>query len=179
MHARQPLPRLWLMTDERLGPGLLDIVSRLPAGSGVVFRHYSLPLPDRRRLFDKVRAIARRRRIPVLLGGSPALAMAWRADGSHGATKGKVGPAHLLRSAAVHDLRELHRAARYGANFIFVSPVFATRSHPGAPTLGVSGFRRLARRSSVPVIALGGVNAKVMRRVGPLAYGWAGIDAFA
>ena len=43
------------MTDERLGDGLLDAVARLPEGTGVVFRHYSLAESARRALFDRVR----------------------------------------------------------------------------------------------------------------------------
>src|SRR5439155_26981070 len=42
MHARHPLPRLWLMTDERQGDGLWAALERMPRGAGVVFRHYSL-----------------------------------------------------------------------------------------------------------------------------------------
>ena len=51
------------------------------------------------------------------------------------------------------------------ADGIFLSPVFATASHPGADTLGVAGFHALARDSSVPVIALGGMNAARAREL--------------
>jgi len=50
----------------------------------------------------------------------------------------------------------LVRRAR--AAFVFVSPVFATRSHPNAAPLGLARFAWLARRTSLPVIALGGMN---------------------
>ena len=61
MPSRQPVPRLWLMTDERLGDGLHDAVARLPAGAGIVFRHYSLPEEGRRALFEQVQQAARRK----------------------------------------------------------------------------------------------------------------------
>ncbi len=43
MRARHPstLPRLWLMTDERLGEGLWAALAALPHGSGVIFRDYA------------------------------------------------------------------------------------------------------------------------------------------
>ena len=44
--------------------------------------------------------------------------------------------------------------------------MFATASHPGADTLGAAGFHALARDSSVPVIALGGMNAARARELG-------------
>src|SRR3546814_3022387 len=43
MHRRQPLPHLWMMTDERQGETLWRALYRLPRGAGVVFRHHSLP----------------------------------------------------------------------------------------------------------------------------------------
>jgi thiamine-phosphate pyrophosphorylase len=171
MQRRQPLPRLWLMTDERLGDGLWDALERLPRGAGIVFRHYSLPGAARRRLFARVHQIARRRKLVLIAAGAPLPG----ADGVHGAA-GRGG----LRSASAHDLRELKAAERQGAHLVFLSPVFPTRSHPGARTLGRVRFGLLARQARIPVIALGGMDA---RRGASLtasgAYGWAGIDAWA
>ena len=171
MRARQPLPRLWLMTDERQGDGLLDAVARLPEGAGIVFRHYSLAEVARRDLFERVRAAAPG---PVLLAGPAAQAVAWGADGSHGRGRGEG-----LRSAPVHDHAQIRAAERDGAALLFLSPVYPTASHPGARTLGLAHFAWLARRTTLPVIALGGMNAARGRRLASFgAYGWAGIDAF-
>ena len=171
MLARQPLPRLWLITDERLP--LPAALGRLPAGAGIVFRHYSLAEPERRALFEQVRAHARQRRHVLLLAGPAEQAEAWGADGSYGRGRG-----YGLHGAPAHDLAEIRAAERIGADLLFLSPVFATRSHPDAQTLGPAKFNRLARRTDLPVIALGGMNAMRARRVRE-AYGWAGIDAFA
>lgn len=173
MQRRQPLPRLWLMTDERQGDRLFEALERLPRGAGVIFRHYSLDPRARRALFDRVRRAARRRRLMLLLAGSERLARAWRADGSHGR-----GPAvTMVRSAPAHDLRELRAAERAGAALLFISPVFATRSHPGAQALGRAGFARLARQTRLPVVALGGMDEKRSRGLTG-AYGWAAVDAW-
>jgi thiamine-phosphate pyrophosphorylase len=177
MHRRQPLPRLWMMTDERQGEALWAALARLPKGAGVVFRHHGLPLGERRALFAKIRRIARRRRLVLLLAGSPALAAAWGADGSHG--RGPAGPRHRLRSAPAHSLAEVRSSERAGADLLFVSPVFATRSHPGARALGVLRFGRLLREARLPVLALGGMSRSGARRLGPTRlYGWAAIDAW-
>jgi thiamine-phosphate pyrophosphorylase len=160
------------MTDERLGDGLLDAAGRLPRGGGIVFRHYSLAEPERRALFDQVRAVADRRGLLLLLAGAAGQAEAWGADGSHGR-----GPGGSLRSAPAHDLAEIRAAERDGADLLFLSPVFATRSHPGARALGTARFDYLARRTDLPVIALGGMNALRARRLRE-AWGWAGIDAW-
>lgn len=172
MRPRQPLPRLWLMTDERQGDRLWAALQRLPAGSGVVFRHYSLPGPERARLFKAVRTIARRRGLLLLLAGSPRLATAWRADGVHGRVPGPTD----FRTASAHDPAEIRAAERIGAQAVFVSPAFATRSHPGARPLGPVRFHLLARQSRIPVIALGGMDRSRSRRL--QAERWAAIDAW-
>jgi len=77
----------------------------------------------------------------------------------------------------VHSLREIGRANRQRADAVLFSPVFATRSHPGAKTLGVVRFRLLARWSRVPVIALGGMDQAAARRL--KVKRWAAIDGLA
>src|SRR5436190_13198529 len=74
MRPRHPLPRLWLMTDERQGDRLADAVERLPEDGGIVFRHYGLIEVARRNLFDAVRAAH-----PglLLLAGPATLAESW------------------------------------------------------------------------------------------------------
>jgi thiamine-phosphate pyrophosphorylase len=166
MPRRQPLPRLWLMTDERQGEKLWTALERLPKGAGVVFRHYGLPPRERRRLFEKLRKVARRRRLLLLVAGGGL-----RGDGVHG----RRGPGFW--SASAHNLNELKSAERLGAGLIFVSPAFATRSHPEARPLGPVRFALLAVQARVPVVALGGVNRSNARRL-PHIYGWAGIDAW-
>ena len=169
MQRRQPLPRLWLMTDERQGERLWDALELLPRGAGIVFRHYGLPATERRRLFARVRAIARKKRL-VLLAAGAALP---GADGVHG------GRGSGLRSAPAHNLAALKAAERAGAHLVFLSPVFPTRSHPGARVLGRVRFGLIARHARIPVIALGGVDARNGRSLAALgAYGWAGIDAW-
>ncbi len=66
-------------------------------------------------------------------------------------------PAHCAVSVSCHHAEELHQAARLGADFATLSPVFPTSSHPQAPALGVDGFHQLRAASPLPVIALGGI----------------------
>jgi thiamine-phosphate pyrophosphorylase len=166
MSRRQPLPRLWLMTDERQGQDLWTALERLPKGAGVVFRHYGLAPRERRQLFEQLRKVARRRRFLLLVGRGGL-----RGDGVHG----RSGPG--LWSASAHNLAELKTAERLGASFVFLSPIFPTRSHPGARTLGRVRFAMIARQARIPVIALGGIEMRRARRL-PHIYGWAGIDAW-
>ena len=180
MRSRKaPMPKLWLMTDER-GGDPVTIARGLPKGSGIVFRHHATPAPERRALFRLVRRIARARRHVLLLAATPAQARAWGADGAHhrSALVSAKGSGDL-RSVAVHNRRELVIARRIGADLVFVSPVFPTRSHVGVKGLGVVRFGLLVAKYCRPVIALGGLNVCSFKKLrGMSVYGWAAIDAF-
>jgi thiamine-phosphate pyrophosphorylase len=163
----KPLPQIWLLSDARNDAALERALQRLPRGSGFVFRHYHLPDAERRARFAALARIARARGIAVVLAGSAAQARRWGADGSYGTHRDAT-------LATAHSLRELRRARR--AAGVLLSPVFPTRSHPGGKVLGPLRFRLLAAHSPVPVVALGGMNARTARRL--RWPGWAGIDAF-
>ncbi len=172
--SRRKVSGAWLMTDERVSEAdLLRAIARLPRGSGVIFRHYSLPDEARRALFRLVARAARRRHGIVLLAGNAKHARDWGADGHHGRAQGHTG----FHSAPVHNHRELIEARRSGADVMLISPLFATRSHSGARPLGAHRFAALARAAHVPVIALGGIrprHAALVRSLG--AQGYAAID---
>lgn len=173
--ARQPLPALWLLSDERNDAALDEALARLPRGSGFIYRHYHLPDAQRVARYRVLERLARARDHLVVLADSALTAREWGADGHYGAplalTPRRAG---LLAVAAVHDLREIAQANRVGADATLLSPAFASRSHPGAPALGPLRFRLLARFARMPVIALGGMDQRGADR---LAWPrWAAID---
>ena len=169
MRRRHPLPRIWLMTDSRMGDALWMALHRLPRGSGIVFRHYELPDAQRRATLRAVHRIARRRGLTLVVAGGP--------DGPDGGHNRK--PARGLYTRSAHNRRDIVAAKRDGADLVFVSPVFATRSHPGAAAQGPARFGLMIRDAGVPIIALGGMSAGRARRLAALKiHGWAGIDAF-
>jgi thiamine-phosphate pyrophosphorylase len=170
MRRADALPTIWLMTDERLGDGLWPAIMALPRGAGVIFRHYGTESAARRRLFARIRRVAERRSLVLVRAGAVRL---MGEQGVHNvAGRG-------IRSAAAHSVAEAIAARRRGADVIFISPLFATRSHPGARPLGPFRAASIARQAGVPAIALGGMNAQRFRRVKRLGFhGWAGIDAW-
>lgn len=87
---------------------------------------------------------------------------------------GLAGPV----GASAHSATEAVRAARSGAAYVTVSPVFQTRTHPDAPPVGIDAIRLAAERAGVPVLALGGLTpprARIARMVG--AHGAAAISS--
>lgn len=178
---RARVPTIWLFTDERLGGVVPDAplwraLEALPRGAGVVFRHYALDPASRAHLLARIVRLARRRGLVVVgsrIGGAP--------DGIHRPAHAPRTPARRARlvTASAHSRAEALAALRAGADLVFLSPVFPTRSHPGAPVLGPVRFGLAARGLPGPVIALGGLDAARFRRLRPLgADGYAGIDCW-
>jgi len=60
-------------------------------------------------------------------------------------------------AASCHNQAELQRAAELEVDFVVLSPVLQTPSHPGEPVLGWSVFSALLRDCPTPVFALGGL----------------------
>ena len=159
------------MTDERMGDVLWPALRRLAPGSGVVFRHHATPPGDRRALFARVRRIAVARRLVLVAAGSQRLCgrVATHGDGP-GGSRPSTWPVHVRRDAVAGVVR--------GAATLFVSPVFATRSHPGARPIGAMHAARTGAGLGVRIVALGGMDAPRFRRIARHGFdGWAAIDA--
>jgi 8-oxo-dGTP diphosphatase len=109
-------------------------------------------------LFDKYNAI-------FLINASPADAVALDVGGVH------LNSARLLQinerplsndywvAASCHNQTELEHAGSIGVDFVVLSPVCETSSHQDMKTIGWDNFRQLVEMSSIPVYALGGMQA--------------------
>jgi thiamine-phosphate pyrophosphorylase len=177
MTARQrPWPRQWLMTDERLGNALWAAIARLPDGKGgIVLRHYATEAAERRALAVEIARISQDRGLTLSIAADPDLARELGAELVHNPGQ----PPGLAFSMAVHSHDQAETARAMCAALIFVSPVYATRSHLGEAPLGPERAAALARAVDVPAIALGGMDAARFAALPPNAFhGWAGIDAW-
>ena len=65
-----------------------------------------------------------------------------------------------LLAASCHDAEELVMAAELGVDFVTLSPVNPTASHPDALPLGWERARELIDSVSMPVYLLGGMSAE-------------------
>lgn len=78
-------------------------------------------------------------------------------------------PGSFLVAASCHDLEELQKAQQLNADFVVLSPVKETASHPQAEAIGWERFSILARHCAIPVYALGGMTTadiEVARKYG-------------
>ena len=185
LRRRRRYPALWLVTDPLRLPDPLAAAARLPRGSGILARGMA---PE---MLARLATLARRHGLALLVGGDGRAALAVRA-GLHLPDRRIAGgvlpflrarragaPGAMLTVAAHGGAAAAARARRLRPDFAFLSPIFATRSHPGAPALGPLRWLAAARRLGVPAIALGGVAAATAARVPRRAAGLAAIDGLA
>jgi thiamine-phosphate pyrophosphorylase len=169
------LPALWLFTDPR-APVDLDV---LPRGAGVVLRHYNHP---QRAAF--VRALVEQgkaRGLIMLVAGDMRLALAVRAHGvhvpKHQVRRHRKPYAAFIITAAAHSRAAVHQA-RF-ADGVFLSPVFPTRSHVGAPALGRMGAAHCLHHQKQSIFALGGIVPDTAKGLATLGFsGVAAIDGW-
>lgn len=183
---RAVLPRLWLMTDSTRMRDPASIAESLPPGSGLILRHRDAAI--RRHWAERVRPVCLRKRLVMLVAGDWRLAAALRCEGVHLSEQTvAAGPAPGLRlwrrmrpallTAAAHSQRAVQRAARLGADAVFLAPVLATPSHPKARILGRVGTAAIVSRTPVRILALGGIGPRQFAQLNGIAvYGVAGVS---
>lgn len=157
--------RLVLMTDDTRLPDPLAAVRALPRGSMVVVRARD----GLETLARAVLKIARKRGLAVLIAGDPLLAVRLGADGFH-LPEARAGEAAYWRArfgtmfvtASAHTLRGLRTAH---TDAVFLSPIFPTASHPDRAPLSPVRANLIAQKTRMPVYALGGIDARNVKRL--------------
>lgn len=100
----------------------------------------------------------------VMLNGDVDLALQSGVHGvhltSHALLQLQQKPSGMMVAAACHDTQQLAQAARLGLDFVVLSPVLATPSHPDATLLGWDVFKTMIENYNVPTYALGGMRAQ-------------------
>jgi thiamine-phosphate pyrophosphorylase len=169
----QDMP-LVLMTDDR-DADWAAAARRLPYGSVVVMR--ARDAKRRRALAEELCGLA-----TLLIADDPALAQSVGAAGLHLPERRMKEALHWrthhpdwIITSSAHSLKALMGAHILDA--VFLSPVFATASHPGAGPLTPPRAALIASRSPVPVYALGGVTARNAALLAPAFSGIAAIGS--
>lgn len=156
------LPCLYFFTDPARTPDPVATARRLPRGTVIVYRHFGAP--DRQATARALARLCKRRGLKLLVAADPALARRVAADGVHWPeTRARRSHGGGLQTMAVHSSAALARAAKLGMDAAVLSPVLLSRSASAGTPLGLFRASRWARAAKLPVIALGGVNARSAR----------------
>lgn len=183
-HLPSGLPLWYVMTDIDRLPDPAAFIPDLPDQSAVIVRD-----TDSERQFETLRRLLPgcRAHGVTLIGSLNRPPRTFFGDGIHIPERSlrywkqtditRLQP-HILTTSA-HSSWSLRKAAWFGVDACLVSPVFATKSHPGSASLGLSRFATICRNTSLPVVGLGGMSMQQSRRILMAgAIGIAGISLF-
>jgi 8-oxo-dGTP diphosphatase len=169
------LPALYLITDSSRFAGrhefLRALDEALAAGTRLIqVRENGLDDEEFAGLVHEVLARSRPHGARVLVNRDPEMARRTGADGVHlnGRRLHEIAARPLappsLVAASCHTVEDLRRAEALGADFVVLSPVLATASHPGEEGMGWGRFRKLCAGARIPVYALGGMKPGDLER---------------
>ena len=102
----------------------------------------------------------------VLVNGNESIALKSGADGIHLPANQLMNthtrPCTKLLSVSCHNASELAHATTLRANFVSLSPVRSTLTHPNISGMGWKKFADLTNDLSMPVYALGGLDSNYL-----------------
>ncbi len=171
-HFPGHLPPLFYLTDPARTPDPAASAERLPAGSGVIYRHFGAD--NRECTARTLSQIASDNGLFLLVSADPELAQTVKAHGVHW-PEARLSEAQnwrdvfALNTASAHSARAIQRAAEAGIDAALVSPVFASKSASAGTPLGATRFRTLVQNANLPIYGLGGINADTAGKIANFA----------
>jgi thiamine-phosphate pyrophosphorylase len=174
MNGRLP-SRLLIVTDRHQAPApLVDVVCEAVAAGAqwIWLRDRDLPPSERRALAVALLAITRPAQARLTIGADVDLAADVGADGVQLASDAGPGAVAAARTrlgadaiigVSAHGEADVAAAQAAYADYVTLSPIFATASKPGyGPELGLAALTRAARHG-LPLLALGGITPQRVR----------------
>lgn len=181
---------LYAVTDQswlKEGQTLLDVCESV-LENGATFlqiREKDLDADSFEAEAEKLKGLCARYKVPYVVNDSVEIALAIDADGVHvgqSDIKGRdirsmIGENKILGISA-GTVKEAIEAEKAGADYIGVGAVFGTSTKKNARNLTVEKLREIVNAVSIPVVAIGGINAKnVMELTGSGVDGVAVVSA--
>ncbi|MCR9269370.1 MAG: thiamine phosphate synthase [Hyphomonadaceae bacterium] len=179
-HFPTHLPPLLFLTDPDRTPDPLAIAETLPAGCGIIYRHFGAA--DRTDMAHALADMSERRHLTLLIAADPDLAKRVGADGVHWPEVRLVKARawrdqFAVQTASAHSRRAIWRAQQYGIDAVLVSSVYPSKSKSAGTPLGTARFRTLVNGNTLPIYALGGVTATNSGQIAACA-GLSAVSAF-
>lgn len=170
--------RLYVITDEKVSRGRshLQVAEAAIRGGADVLQLRDKEAGSGRlyRVALQLRKLTRDAKVPFIVNDRLDIALAADADGVHvgqadlpaSVVRKIIGPGKIL-GVSVETVEEAVLAEKDGADYLGVGPVFEareTKPDAGNP-LGVDRIARIRRHCSLPIVAIGGIDAENARKV--------------
>ena len=161
---------LYLVTNRDLscGRSTVEVVEAAVAG-GVSCVQLREKHCSTREFITQARALKpflKSKNIPLIINDRLDVALAVEADGLHLGQQDmtisdarKISGTSLIIGISAESVDDAIRAEKEGADYIGISPVFATPTKSDtAPPLGLEGVKTIRKMIAIPIVAIGGIN---------------------
>jgi len=155
-----------------------QIAEDLIAGGAKILQLREKRLSDRdiMKIGREIRDLTKKHRVTFIINDRVDLCLALNADGVHigqddvpvGFTRSILGSEKLI-GVSTHNLHQIIKAQREGADYISVGPIFQTNIKPDLKPLGVDFIGRVKDKIEIPFFVIGGIkeeNVKLVLRAG-------------
>lgn len=170
----QVLPRLFMITgSDAANPTvfLQTLMTHLQHDIKLIhLRAKELSSNDYIFLAKQVLASAKKFNAKILLHADASTVLNLDADGMHLSSRALLQHDKRpltntkLVSAACHSIEQLRHAEKIQVDFVTLSPVASTKTHPDAAPLGWDTFSELCCSTTLPVFGLGGMSEHDLER---------------
>lgn len=162
---------LYVITDDSFGYSHLYIMKEAAKAGARIFqlRDKRSGTRDKVKTAKRMADYARAHGLTFLVNDSPDIAIKADADGVHlgigevGNRGYGLGIRELREKGKIigisaSNLKEALRAQALRADYIGFGPVFSTPIKPGMKPTGIKELRKVMKRVTIPVVAIGGIN---------------------
>ncbi len=161
---------LYLVTDRGLARGrsTLGIVQAAVAGgvTCVQLREKECSTLEFIEQALAIKNFLKTRGVPLIINDRLDVALAVGADGVHLGQSDmplemaqKIAGPSMIFGISAESLQDAVTAEKGGADYLGVSPIFATPTkNDTAPPLGLEGLREIRKRIKIPLVGIGGLN---------------------
>ncbi len=162
--------RLYLVADVEFAAGRdLAYLAEEAVRGGVTIVQLRAKGAETRELLGlatRMAAVLKERSVPLIINDRVDIVLACGADGVHlgqgdmpaDQARELLGGSKII-GVSVNTLSEAREAARRGADYVGLGPIYATTTKDtDLPIVGPAGIRRMRESIDIPIIAIGGIN---------------------
>lgn len=168
--------RLYVIPDRVIGsPRSLAEQASLALDGGataIQLRDKTMPSSEMAKIARSITGLCHSREAKLFVNDRLEVALTAGADGCHLGQSDyplskarKVAPRPFLLGLSVHNPEQARIAEEEGADYIGVGAVFPTGSKDDTSVIGLDGLREIAKSTTLPIVAIGGISVKNVRSV--------------
>lgn len=156
---------LHLVTNRKLIPdgNILRVVEEsVNAGiDSIILREKDLGYDDLYAMAKKIKIIADKKNVPLIINGNLDVARDLNCHGFHigfNCIKNKLPIFNGIIGISIHNVEEAIKAQNLGADYIIAGHIFPTDCKKGLNPRGIEFIKKLKQNIQIPIVSIGGIN---------------------